>query len=327
VNRREFITLLGGVAAMWPFASRAQQPAAIPVVGFLNSGSPGAFAQLLRPFQLGLSETGYVEGRNVAIEHRWADGRNDRLPALAAELVDRRVAVIATDGVPSTLAARGATASVPIVFRTGIDPVAFGLVASLRRPGGNLTGITTLGVELEPKRLELLHSLAPANAIVGALINPTNPATEIQVRELQAAARAIGLQLHILRASSEREMADAFASLAGLQVGGLVIASDPFFNSRSDQLARLSIRHAVLAVYQYQEFAAAGGLMSYGGSFADSYRLAGIYAGRILTGEKPADLPVQQSTKVELIINLRTAKALGLDVPPALLARADEVIE
>jgi putative tryptophan/tyrosine transport system substrate-binding protein len=324
-KRREFITLLGGAAATWPLAARAQQ--SMPVVGFLNSASPDAFALVARPFHRGLNEAGFVEGRNVAFEYRWADGRNDRLPAFAADLVQRRVGLIATDGVPSTLAARAATATVPIVFRTGVDPVAFGLVASLSRPGGNLTGVTTMGQELEPKRLELLNSLASAPAILAALINPTNPVSEGQARGLQAAASTIGRQVHIQSASTEHELTNGFASLAAIGTRGLVIASDPFFNSHSDLLAKLSIRHAIIAIYQYHEFAAAGGLMSYGGGFAESWRLAGAYAGRILKGENPADLPVQQATKVELIINLKTAKALRIDVPPTLLARADEVIE
>jgi putative ABC transport system substrate-binding protein len=325
MTRREFITLLGGAAA-WPLAARAQQRS-MPVVGFLNSASPDAFASVARPFHRGLNEAGFVEGGNVAFEYRWADGRNDRLPAFAADLVQRRVGLIATDGVPSTLAARAATATVPIVFRTGVDPVAFGLVASLSRPGGNLTGVTTMGQELEPKRLELLNSLASAPAILAALINPTNPVSEGQARGLQAAASTIGRQVHILSASTEHELTNGFASLAAIGTSGVVIASDPFFNSHSDLLAKLSIRHAMIAIYQYHEFAAAGGLMSYGGSIAESWRLAGAYAGRILKGENPADLPVQQATKVELIINLKTAKALRIDVPPTLLARADEVIE
>ena len=318
LKRREFITLLGGAAAVWPLAAHAQQTT-MPVIGFLNSAAPDAFASVARPFHSGLNEAGFVEGRNVAFEYRWADGRNDRLPAFAVDLVQRRVGLIATDGVPSTLAARAATTTVPIVFRTGVDPVAFGLVASLSRPGGNLTGATTMGQELEPKRLELLNSLASAPAILAALINPTNPVSEGQARGLLTAASAIGRQVHILSASTERELTNGFASLAAIGTRGLVIASDPFFNSHSDLLAKLSIRHAIMAIYQYQEFAAAGGLMSYGGGFAKSWRLAGAYAGQILKGESPADLPVQQATKVELIINLKTAKMLPDSMCPLTL--------
>jgi putative ABC transport system substrate-binding protein len=327
MRRREFITLLGGIALAWPLAARAQQPA-LPVIGYLSSASPDSDAGRLRWFRQGLSETGYVEGQNVAIEYRWAQEQNDRLPALAADLVSRQVTVIAMAGqVLGAFADKAATKTIPIVFLTGGDPVALGLVASLNRPGGNLTGVTTLSAELEPKRLELLHALIPTATTIGALVNPTNPIAESQSRELWAAARALGLKLQILNASAERDFDTVFARLAELQAGGLVIGTDGLFISQSEHLAALTVRHAVPAIFQFRAFAAAGGLMSYGGSLADLYRQAGIYTGRILKGEKPGDLPVQQVTRVELILNLKSAKAFGLDVPPALLARADEAIE
>jgi putative ABC transport system substrate-binding protein len=326
MKRRTFITLLGGAATAWPLAVRAQQ-SAMPVIGVLDGRSADESTPLVAALRRGLNETGFVEGRNVAIEHHWAHGQYDRLPALAADLVRRQVTVIATSGNASALAAKTATATIPIVFLTGADPVQAGLVASLSRPGGNLTGVTSLGVELGPKRLELLHELVHAATTIAILVNPANRSAEIQVRDMQAAARTLGLELHILQASTEREIDAAFAALTRLRAGALVISPEAFFNSRSEQLAALTVRHAVPAIYTYREFAAAGGLMSYGGSITDSYRQAGIYVGRILKGEKPADLPVQQSAKVELIINMKTAKALGLTVPFALLGRADEVFE
>jgi putative ABC transport system substrate-binding protein len=325
VKRREFITLLGGAAAAWPIMARAQRPE-IPVVAFLNGGSPDGYAPMVAAFHQGLKDTGYVEAQSVRIEYRWADGQYGRLPAMAADLVHRQVAVIVTNS-PGMLAAKAATTTIPIVFTTSGDPVELGFVASLARPGRNITGVTQLNVEVAPKRLELMHELVPAATIMAVLVNPTYPSAEIQSRGMQAAARTLGVQLHILRASNERDIDDAFATLAQLRAGAFVISSDPFFNSRAEQFAALALRHAVPTIFQYREFAAAGGLMSYGGSIIDSYRQAGVYTGRILKGEKPADLPVQQSTKVELIINLKTAKALGLEVPRTLIARADEVIE
>jgi putative tryptophan/tyrosine transport system substrate-binding protein len=325
MRRREFITLLGGTAA-WPLAARAQQPV-MPVIGFLNGASPEGYAPYVAAFHQGLKEAGYVEGQNVAIEYRWAQGQYDRLPALAADLVRRQVAVIAVGTNPAAPAAKAATATIPIVFTTGLDPVQEGLVASLNRPGGNLTGVTALAVEVGPKGLELLHELVPAATVIALLVNPTNPSAEALSSDLQTAARTLGLQLHILRASTERDFDRVFATLLQLRAGGLVIGTDGFFNTQSEQLATLTVRHAVPAIFPFREFTAAGGLMSYGVSIRDLYRLVGVYTGRILGGEKPADLPVHRATKVELIINLKTAKALGLTFPITLLGRADEVIE
>jgi putative tryptophan/tyrosine transport system substrate-binding protein len=327
IRRREFITLLGGAAAAWPLPARAQQPT-MPVIGFLGIGSSHSDADQLRAFRQGLGESGLVEGRSVTIEYRWAEGHNDRLPDLADQLVRRRVNVIVTTGgAPPALAAKAVTRTIPIVFWMGADPVQVGLVASLNQPGGNLTGVTTLGTELGPKRMEMLRALIPTAKVVAVLVNPTNPLAGIQSRDFASAAHVLGLELHVLHASSEDHFAAVFDSLARLKADALVIGGDGFFNSRIEQLGALTVRRAVPGVYQYRLFAAAGGLMSYGGSLADSHRLAGVYAGRILKGEKAAELPVQQSTKVELLINLKTAKTLGLEVPPSLLARADEVIE
>jgi putative ABC transport system substrate-binding protein len=326
VRRREFITLLGGAAATWPLAVRAQQSAML-VIGFLNGGTPEGYASYVRAFRQGLSETGYVEGRNVAIEYRWAEGQYDRLPALVADLVRRQVTVIAATSTPAALAAKAATTTIPIVFSTGADPVQIGLVASLSRPGGNATGATQLNVEVAPKRLQLLHELLPTATIMAVLVNPANSNSE-SITGLQGAARTLGLQLHVLDASIERDFDAVFATLLQLQAGALVIGSaDPFFVSRSEQLGALTLRHRVPAIHALRDFVVGGGLMSYGGSVADEFRTVGGYTGRILNGEKPADLPVQQGTKVELIINLKTAKALGITVPLSLLGRADEVIE
>ncbi|MFL6950256.1 MAG: ABC transporter substrate-binding protein [Xanthobacteraceae bacterium] len=298
----------------------------MPVVGFLNGASADGYAMTARAFRQGLKDTGFVEGQNVAIEYRWAEGQYDRLPALAADLVHRRVDVIAANSA-AMLPARAATTMIPIVFTTSLDPVQLGLVASLSRPGGNVTGVTNLNVEVAPKRLELLHELAPAIKIIGLLVNPNNPNAQTLSRDLQAVAGKLGLQLHVLYASNERDFDRVFAELVQRRAGALVIGSDAFLTSHSEQLAALALRHALPAVYQFPEFTAAGGLMSYGSSVTELYQTAGVYTGRILKGEKPADLPVQQVTKVELIINLKTAKALGLTVPLPLLGRADQVIE
>jgi ABC-type uncharacterized transport system substrate-binding protein len=326
MRRREFITLLGGAVA-WPLAARAQQPA-MPVVGFLSSGSPDAVLDFLPAFRQGLSEAGYVEGRNVAIEYRWAEGQYDRLPALAEDLARRQVTAIAVPSSTSAaLAAKASITTIPVVFGTAGDPVRTGLVASLNRPGGNFTGVTSLNAEVEPKRLELLHELVPTATTIALLLNPTGRFAGNPTKDVQTAARTLGVELHILHASTERDFDAAFARLVQLRLGGLVIGGDAFFTSRLEQLAALSARHAVPTIYQYREFAAAGGLMSYGSSITDQYRMVGIYTGRILKGEKPSDLPVQQTTRVELFINLKTAKSLGLTFPITLLARADEVIE
>ena len=326
MRRRKFITFLGGAAA-WPIAVRAQQPA-MPVIGFLDAGSAAERADVVAAFRKGLAEAGFVEGQNVTLEFRWAQNQYDQLPVLAADLVRRRVDVIAATGGPAALAAKAASATIPIVFRLAVDPIAAGLVASLSHPGGNVTGVTTLNLEVGPKRLEFLHELVPTATIMAALVNPTNPSNaEILSRDLQATARLLGLQLHLLHASSDADIDAAFATLTELRAGGLVIGTDAFFTNRNEKLAALALRYRIPTIYQWREFVAAGGLMSYGGSFADSYRLAGVYTGRILKGEKPADLPVQQATKLELFVNIKTAKALGLGVPETLLALADEVIE
>jgi len=330
MKRRAFLVLLAGAAAasiLCPLAARAQQ-STMPVIGFLNSSSPDADGERVRAYRRGLSETGYVEGRNVTIEYRWADGQNDRLPSMAVDLVRRGVNVIVTGGTPATLAAKAATTTIPIVFIISTDPVAAGLVASLNRPGGNVTGVTGLNVELAPKKLELLHELFPSATTLALLVNPTNPiAAENQSRTVAAAARTLGLQVHILHSSTEGDFDPVFARFAQTSAGALVIGSDLFFTSRSERLAALGLRHAVPSIYQFREFAEAGGLMSYGGSITDWGHQAGIQTGRILAGVKPADLPVHQATKLELFINLKSAKALGVEVPATLLARADEVME
>jgi putative ABC transport system substrate-binding protein len=325
LRRRDFITLLGGAAA-WPLTARAQQ-ATPPVVGFLEAKSADTSAHFVAAFRQGLMEAGFVEGQSVAVEFRWAEGHFDRLPKMAAELVQRRVAVIVAISPNAALAAKAATTTIPIVFQTGSDPVQAGLVTSLSRPGGNLTGTSRLATELMPKLLEVLREAVP-NAEVALLVNPASFDVEGKTREMQVAALALGLpRLHVLNARTEREIDTAFATLIQLQANALVIGQDVYFNSRIEQLAELALRHRVPAIYSLLEFAAAGGLMSYGASLADQYRQVGVYTGRILKGEKPADLPVQQATKVELIINLKTAKALGLPVPQLLLGRADEIIE
>ena len=328
IDRRNIMRLLGSAAVAGPLDAFAEQPA-MPVIGFLGSASPDQWTSRLRAFRQGLSETGYVEGRNVAIEYRWADSQNDRLPALAAELVRRRVTVlVALGNTPSVLALRTTTTTIPIVFRVAVNPVEIGLAASLGQPGGNLTGVTTLGVEVGPKQLELLHELAPAAANIALLINPTNPVlAETQSRILRAAARTLGLELHILSGSTDRDFDAAFASLSQLRAVGLVIGADAFFNSRGELLAALAVRHAVPTISPYREFAEAGGLMSYGGGIADASRQVGVYTGRILKGEKPSDLPIQFPVKYEMAVNLKTAAALGLTMPFSIIARADEVIE
>ena len=327
MQRREFITILGGAAVVWPLAASAQQTA-MPVVGFVNAASAKNYTTQLAAFLKGLRETGYVDGQNVAIEYRWAEGQNDRLPAMVADLVHRHVNVIAATTTPAALAAKAATTAIPIVFELGSDPVRLGLVASFSRPGGNVTGATQANVEVAPKQLELLHALVPTARVMALLVNPANPAVSAtNIKELQAAARALGLELHVLNVSTERDFDGAFAKLIELRAGGLVIGGGPLFASHPTQLAALTVRHAVPAISPYREFAVAGGLLSYGSDIGEAYRLAGIYTGRILKGDKPADLPVQQATKVELYINLKTAKALGLTVPEGLLNAADEVIE
>ena len=327
MRRRDVIILLSGAAAAWSLAARAQQ-ATMPVIGYLGAQSPAAFASRIRAFREGLAETGYAEGQNVAIEFRWAEGQHDRLPGLAAELVRRQVAVIvAPGGAPAALAAKSATTTIPIVFEMGADPIATGLVGSLNRPAGNVTGVSSLSVEVTPKRLEFLLELVPTASIFAVLINPTSPTADSQLRNLQAAALTRGAQLHILHASTERDFDAVFATLSELRPSGLVFASDTFIGTHGEELAALTIRHAVPAIHQSRDFTIAGGLMSYGGSFMESHRQTGVYTGRILKGEKPADLPVQLVTKVELLINLKAAKSLGIAFPLSLLGRADQVIE
>jgi putative ABC transport system substrate-binding protein len=327
LKRRDFITLLGGAATVWPVSARAQQTS-VPVIGYVGSDSADQYEVLLRAFRLGLKATGFIEGQNLAVEYRWAEGRNDKLPELTADLVRRQVAVIVAPTTPSVLAAKTATKTIPIVFFTAGDPIDLGLVTSLSRPDSNLTGATTLTLEVGPKWLQLMREMVPQANSLALLINPTSPnLAETQSRDLQAAARSQGVQLHVLRASTEQDFETAFASVVQLRAGGLVISSDSFFFTRSAQLAKLALRHAVPTIFGFREFVAAGGLMSYGGTLTESFRWVGVYTGRILKGEKPANLPVQQSTKIELFINLKTAEALGLEVPPTLLTRADDVIE
>jgi putative ABC transport system substrate-binding protein len=327
MRRREFITLIAGSAFASPVIARAQQKT-IPVIGFLSSASPGPFASFVAAFRQGLRETGYVEGQNVAIEYRWAEGRYDRLPDLVADLVHSRVDVIATSGGDTVAAAaKGATLTIPIIFTSGGDPVARGFVASLARPGGNMTGVALLVVELVPKRLELVLELVPNATGIGALINPKNSNAGRNLTALQDAAREKGVQLHIVEASAEADFEKAFASLASLQAGALVVGADPFFNARRSQIVALAAQHSLPTIYEWREFVDAGGLISYGTSLAGVYRQIGTYVGRILGGEKPSDLPVQQPTTFELVVNLKTAKALDLTIPQSILARADEVVE
>jgi putative ABC transport system substrate-binding protein len=325
IGRRAFITLLGGAAAAWPLAVRAQQPA-MPVVGFMNGGSPEAQVRVFTAFRQGLNEAGYIENQNVRIEERWAEGQYDRLPGMAADLVRRNVVVIAATSTPAALAAKAATGIVPIVFETSFDPISLGLVTSFNRPGGNATGVTRLGSELVSKRLGLLHDTIPAAKIIALLLDSNFPG-EKQSRDMQEAAHALSLQIHIVKAYTEAEIDSAFAAMAQARAGAFVVGNSVLFLRRAEQIAALAARHALPGIYQFREFAAAGGLMSYGASITDAYRQAGVYTGRILKGEKPADLPVLQPTKFELVINLRTAKALGLTIPPGVLAIADEVIE
>jgi putative ABC transport system substrate-binding protein len=326
MKRRDFLALIASVAAAWPLAVAAQQPA-LPVVGFLDSSSPEVFVPYVAAFRKGLAEGGFTEGRNVAIEFRWAEGRYDRLPALAAELVRLPVAVLAATGVTAALAAKASTSTIPVVFHTGGDPVKFGLVASLSHPGGTLTGVVSLGKQLEPKQFELLHELVPKADAIAFLVNPKNAVAKSDTSNVREAAGTKGVRIEIVEASNDSEIDAAFATLVQLHAGALVIQVDPFLDGRREQIVALAARHAIPAVASHPEFPTAGGLISYGTSLADAYRLEGAYTGRILKGAKPADLPVQQSVKIEMVINLKTAKALGLTVPQSLLARADTVIE
>jgi putative ABC transport system substrate-binding protein len=326
VKRREFITLLGGAAAAWPLAARAQQPA-MPVIGFLNSGSAAEFAHLVAAFKEGLNEAGHVEGKNVAVEYRWAQGENDRLAGLAADLIHRQVAVIAAFAPPAAAAAKAATTTIPVIFSVGSDPIDLGLVSSFRRPTSNLTGINTFATWLNPKRQELLHELVPNASLVAMLVNPSSAQTQSELRDVEAAAGRLGQQVRIFNVTTDRELDAAFATIVDPHIGGLLVQTDQFFTVRRDQLVLLTTRHAIPAVFGYREFVMAGGLMSHGTSLRAAYRQVAIYAGRILKGEKPADLPVQQATAFETVVNLKAAKALGVTIPTAILLRADEVIE
>jgi putative tryptophan/tyrosine transport system substrate-binding protein len=326
MERREFITLLGGAAATWPFTVHAQQRA-LPMIGFLSSAAPGPFKQFVEAFQRGLNEKGFIEGQNATIEYRWAEGRFDRLPALAADLVQHNVAVIAaTGGPPSALAAKAATSTIPIVFIVASDPIKLGLVASLNRPGGNATGVNLFSVAVEPKKLELLHELVPKAQIIGVFVNPHNANAETIISEVERAARALQLQINVVKVSAADEFGAAFASVRQA-AGALLVAADPFFTAQREALVALAAQYSIPAIYEWREFAAAGGLMSYGTNLSEAYHQAGGYTGRILKGEKLLDLPVVQPTKFELVINIKTAKTLGLTVPPNLFALADEVIE
>jgi putative ABC transport system substrate-binding protein len=325
MRRREFIRLVGGAAAAWPLAALAQQK--VPMIAFLDSRSASDTRSAVAAFLAGLKEVGYLEGQNVVIEYRWAEGQYDRLPALIADLLGRQVAVVFAAGPPAAPAVKAATATIPIVFTTGLDPVTLGLVESLNRPGGNATGYYLFSSTLEPKKLELLHELVPTAAAIGAVVNPTSPNAETVAADLQSAARARGLQLYVVEASNEHDIDAAFATVVGRGAGALVVGNDPYFTSRRDQFVGLAVRHALPVIYSVRESVVAGGLMSYGTSINDAYRQGGVYTGRILKGERPADLPVVRPTKFELVINLKTAKALGLTVPPGLLVAADEVIE
>jgi putative ABC transport system substrate-binding protein len=330
MRRREFITLIGGAAStvslLWPLVARAQQPT-LPMIGFLSGRSPGESTSLLAAFRLGLGESGYAEGKNLAVEYRWAEGRLDRLPALAADLARRQAAVIAAVTTPGALAAKSATSTIPIVFVAGGDPVNLGLVAGLNRPGGNITGVSVITFELLRKRLELICELVPTASTVGLLLNPSNATAEFSLREVEAAARSLQRRIVVVNASSQAEFEAAFASLVQQRAGALIVGADPFFNGHGDELGELSRRHNIPAIAEVREFAAAGGLVSYGASFADAYRQAGAYTGRILKGEQPASLPVMRATSIYLVVNLKTARMLGLEIPLPLLGRTDEVIE